>query len=60
MHKFLVPRVRASLRRNNIDQSYVYVDNFWENCRCLILILVKKAEKRKANDEPTDPEKIAF
>jgi hypothetical protein len=25
-------------------------------CRCLILILVKKAEKRKANDEPTDPE----
>jgi hypothetical protein len=44
-------------RRNNIDQSYVYVDNFWEKCRCLILILVKKAEKRKANDEPTDPEK---
>ena len=43
-------------RRNNIDQSYVYVDNFWEKCRCLILILVKKAEKRKANDEPTDPE----
>jgi hypothetical protein len=45
--------------RNNIDQSYVYVDNFWEKCRCcrcLILILVKKAEKRKANDEPTDPE----
>jgi hypothetical protein len=26
-------------RRNNIDQSYVYVDNFWEKCRCLILIL---------------------
>jgi hypothetical protein len=25
-------------------------------CRCLILILVKKAEKRKVNDEPTDPE----
>jgi hypothetical protein len=22
-------------RRNNIDQSYVYVDNFWEKCRCL-------------------------
>ena len=43
-------------RRNNIDQSYVYVDNFWVKCRCLILILVKKAEKRKANDEPTDPE----
>ena len=43
-------------RRNNIDQSYVYVDNFWEKCRCLILILVKKAEKRKANDEPTNPE----
>ena len=43
-------------RRNNIDQSYVYVDNFWEKCCCLILILVKKAEKRKANDEPTDPE----
>ena len=39
-----------------IDQSYVYVDNFLEKCRCLILILVKKAEKRKANDEPTDPE----
>ena len=43
-------------RRNNIDQSYVYVDNFWVKCRCLILILVKKAEKRKANDEPTNPE----
>ena len=43
-------------RRNNIDQSYVYVDNFGEKCRCLILILVKKAEKRKANDEPTDPD----
>ena len=43
-------------RQNNIDQSYVYVDNFWEKWRCLILILVKKAEKRKANDEPTDPE----
>jgi hypothetical protein len=34
----------------------LYVDNFWEKCSCLILILVKKAEKRKANDEPTDPE----
>jgi hypothetical protein len=44
------------MRRNNIDQSYVYFDNFWEKCRCLILILVKKAEKRKADDEPTDPE----
>ena len=41
-------------RRNNIDKSYVYVDNFWEKCRCLIL--VKKVEKRKANDEPTNPE----
>jgi hypothetical protein len=40
-------------RQNNIDQSYVYVDNFWVKCRCLILILVKKAEKWKANDEPT-------
>jgi hypothetical protein len=45
-------------RRNNIDQSYVYVDNFWEKCCCLILILVKKAEKWKANDEPTDPETL--
>jgi hypothetical protein len=39
--------------RNNIDQSYVYVDNFWEKCRCLILILVKKSGKteseRRAN-----------
>jgi hypothetical protein len=40
--------------RNNIDQSYGYVDNFWEKWYCLILILVKKAEKRKVNDEPTD------
>jgi hypothetical protein len=47
---------KQDARRNNIDQSYVYVDNFWEKCCCLILILVKKAEKRKANDEPTDPE----
>jgi hypothetical protein len=43
-------------RWNNIDQSYVYVDNLWEKSRCLILILVKKAEKRKANNKPTDPE----
>ena len=41
-------------RRNNIDQSYVYVNNFWEKCCCLILILVKKSEKTE--DEPTDPE----
>jgi hypothetical protein len=34
----------------------VYFDNFWEKFRWLILILVKKAEKRKADDEPTDPE----
>ena len=34
-------------RRNNIDQSYVYVDNFWEKCCCLILILVKKAKNGK-------------
>jgi hypothetical protein len=34
--------------RNNIDQSYVYVDNFWEKCCCLILILVKKSEKTES------------
>ena len=50
------PHTYVVKRRNNIDQSYVYVDNFWVKCRCLILILVKKVEKRKANDEPTDPE----
>ena len=31
--------------RNNIDQSYVYVDNFWEKCRCLILIWQSKKQK---------------
>ena len=39
-------------RRNNIDQSYIYVDNFWENFN----LTVKQTEKRKADDEPTDPE----
>jgi hypothetical protein len=32
-------------RQNNIDQSYVYVDNFWEKCRCLILILLSNKRK---------------
>ena len=41
---------------NSLVVLHLYVDNLWEKCRCLILILVKKAEKRKANDEPTDPE----
>ena len=51
------PHTLKVKRRNNIDPLYVYVDNIWEKCRCLILILilVKKAEKWKANDEPTDP-----
>jgi hypothetical protein len=54
MRKFLIPRVRASFLSDKcgnllqylqyISWAFVYVDNFWE------------AEKRKVDDEPTDPE----
>jgi hypothetical protein len=54
---YALPTYLCKIKRwNNIDQSYVYFDNFWEKCRCLILILFKKAEKRKEDDEPIDPE----
>ena len=44
-------------RRNNIDQSYVYVDKFWEKCCCLILILQSKKRKNgKRTTSQTDTE----
>jgi len=48
--------VKSSVGITLINRMFM-LTTFEKKCRCLILILQsKKEEKRKADDEPTDPE----